>query len=44
MIYGTMLMCLALYKAAEYWRMSDNLKGFSLIKVLIVDQAIYFVL
>lgn len=37
-------MFLALYKAAEFWRMSAGFKGFNLVKVLIKDQAIYFML
>ena len=41
-MYGTLLMALALYKAAEYWRMSTGFKGFTLVKVLIVDQILYF--
>lgn len=44
MVYGIILMALALYKAAEFWRLSSGLKGFYLVKVLIIDQAIYFVL
>ena len=37
-------MALALYKAAEYWRMSAGFKGFRLVKVLIEDQLLYFFL
>lgn len=44
MAYGVILMALALYKAAEFWRLSSGFKGFNLMKVLIIDQAIYFVL
>ena len=44
MVYGTILMVLALYKAAEYWKMSAGFKGFTLVKILIRDQAIYFML
>ncbi|EJC99466.1 uncharacterized protein FOMMEDRAFT_160521 [Fomitiporia mediterranea MF3/22] len=44
MVYGFILMLLALYKAAEYWRMSAGLKGFKLVKILIRDQIIYFLL
>lgn len=44
MVYGIILMALALFKAAEFWRMSAGFKGFNLVKVLIEDQAIYFVL
>ncbi|EJC99475.1 uncharacterized protein FOMMEDRAFT_160533 [Fomitiporia mediterranea MF3/22] len=44
MVYGLILMSLALYKAAEYWRMEAGLKGSKLVNVLIRDQTIYFVL
>lgn len=46
MVYGVILMALAIYKAAysEFWRLSSGFKGFNLVKVLVVDQAIYFIL
>lgn len=44
MIYGVILMALAIYKAAEFWSMSSGFKGLDLVKVLVVDQVIYFVL
>lgn len=44
MAYGVILMVLAIYKAAEFWRLSSGFKGLNLVKVLIVDQIIYFVL
>lgn len=44
MVYSVTLMALAIYKAAEFWRLSSGFKGFNLVKVIIVDQAIYFVL
>ena len=37
-------MVLALYKATEYWRISAGFKGFTLVKILLRDQALYFVL
>lgn len=37
-------MSLAMYKAADFWRMTGGFKGFTLLKVLIEDQAIYFIL
>ncbi|EJD03353.1 uncharacterized protein FOMMEDRAFT_156759 [Fomitiporia mediterranea MF3/22] len=40
--YGAILLCLALFKSAEYWRMSSGSKGFHLITVLINDQMLYF--
>ncbi|KAL5512646.1 hypothetical protein ACEPAG_2912 [Sanghuangporus baumii] len=42
MIYGLILMILALHKAAKYWRISAGFKGLSLVKVLIRDQVVYF--
>lgn len=42
MVYGVVLMALALYKAADHWRVSSGLEGFTLMKVLIIDQVIYF--
>lgn len=44
MTYGAILMVIALYKAAEYWRLSAGFKGFTLVKVLIKDQVLYFML
>ena len=40
--YGLILFGFALYKAAEYWKLSSGFKGFHLIGVLIRDQVIYF--
>ena len=42
--YGTLLMGMALYKGYQYWKMSSGLKGFELVKVLIIDQLLYFML
>ncbi|OCB85033.1 hypothetical protein A7U60_g7990 [Sanghuangporus baumii] len=42
MTYGLVLLSLALYKAAEYWKMSSGFKGFHLVRVLIQDQVIYY--
>ena len=42
MAHGVILIILALYKAAEYWKVSAGFKGFTLVKVLIQDQAVYF--
>ncbi|OCB87155.1 hypothetical protein A7U60_g5669 [Sanghuangporus baumii] len=42
MAYGVILNVLALYKAAEYWRLSAGFKGFTLVRVLIQDQLLYF--
>ncbi|KAH8104857.1 hypothetical protein DFH11DRAFT_1519322, partial [Phellopilus nigrolimitatus] len=43
MLYGIILMVLALYKAAEHWRVTAGFSQFNLVKVLIQDQAIYFI-
>ncbi|EJD00664.1 uncharacterized protein FOMMEDRAFT_159430 [Fomitiporia mediterranea MF3/22] len=40
--YDTMLLCLALFKAAEYWRISAGFKGFHLVRALVEDQAFYY--
>lgn len=37
-----MLLVLTLYKAVEFWRISSGFKGFNLVKVLVVDQVMYF--
>ncbi|OCB85046.1 hypothetical protein A7U60_g8003 [Sanghuangporus baumii] len=44
MTYGLILLglALALYKAAEYWKLSSGFKGFHLVRVLVQDQVIYF--
>ncbi|KAH8109389.1 hypothetical protein DFH11DRAFT_1515635 [Phellopilus nigrolimitatus] len=44
MVYAIILMVLALYKAAQYWRESAGFSQFNLLTVLIQDQAIYFIL
>ncbi|KAL5524860.1 hypothetical protein ACEPAF_10006 [Sanghuangporus sanghuang] len=44
MTYGVILMILALYKAAKFWKISAGFKGFMLVKVLIRDQVLYFML
>ncbi|EJC99537.1 uncharacterized protein FOMMEDRAFT_160604 [Fomitiporia mediterranea MF3/22] len=44
MVYGLILMVLALYKAAEYWKMSTGFGGFKLVEILICDQIIYFLM
>ncbi|KAH8108367.1 hypothetical protein DFH11DRAFT_1711036 [Phellopilus nigrolimitatus] len=43
-VYELILMVLALYKAAGFWRTSAGFQGFYLVKVLIQDQALYFIL
>ncbi|KAI5116897.1 hypothetical protein M0805_004165 [Coniferiporia weirii] len=42
--YELLLMILALYKAASFWTASEGFSGFNLVKILIVDQAVYFAL
>ncbi|KAH8109712.1 hypothetical protein DFH11DRAFT_1547994 [Phellopilus nigrolimitatus] len=44
MLYEIILMVLALYKAAEHWRETAGFSQFTLVKVLIQDQAIYFII
>ncbi|KAH8104868.1 hypothetical protein DFH11DRAFT_1519336 [Phellopilus nigrolimitatus] len=44
MLYGIILMVLALYKAAEHWRETGGFSQFPLFQVLIQDQAIYFIM
>ncbi|KAH8112188.1 hypothetical protein DFH11DRAFT_1512040 [Phellopilus nigrolimitatus] len=44
MLYAIILMILALYKAAEHWRVTAGFSQFTLVKVLIQDQAIYFIM
>ena len=44
MIYGLILLALSAYKAAEYWKMSKSFRAFPLVKVLIEDQIIYYIL
>ena len=43
MTYATFLMILALYKAAIIWKENAGLKGINLAKVLVRDQAVYFI-
>ncbi|KAH8109979.1 hypothetical protein DFH11DRAFT_1515033 [Phellopilus nigrolimitatus] len=44
MLYEIVLMILALYKARKYWRETAGFSQFTLVKVLIQDQAIYFIM
>ncbi|KAL5500886.1 hypothetical protein ACEPAH_9273 [Sanghuangporus vaninii] len=44
MVDGSILMILALYKAADYWKISAGFKHFTLVKVLLRDQVLYFAL
>ncbi|KAL5530955.1 hypothetical protein ACEPAG_3831 [Sanghuangporus baumii] len=44
LFFECFLMILALYKSASFWSMSQGFKGFNLVKVLVVDQAIYFMI
>ncbi|KAH8109171.1 hypothetical protein DFH11DRAFT_1548470 [Phellopilus nigrolimitatus] len=43
-LYAVILMVLALYKAAEHWRETAGFGQFTLVKVLIQDQAVYFII
>ncbi|OCB91359.1 hypothetical protein A7U60_g1398 [Sanghuangporus baumii] len=44
MVYSTILFALALYKAIGFWLINRGFEGLTLVRVLIEDQAIYFVL
>ncbi|OCB92172.1 hypothetical protein A7U60_g464 [Sanghuangporus baumii] len=44
MMYDLILMTLSLYKAVQFWRESPGSTAVDLVKVLIQDQAMYFVL
>ncbi|KAH8109186.1 hypothetical protein DFH11DRAFT_1515944 [Phellopilus nigrolimitatus] len=44
MVFAIILMTLALYKAVEHWRETAGFSQFTLVKVLIQDQAIYFIM
>ncbi|KAH8109176.1 hypothetical protein DFH11DRAFT_1861694 [Phellopilus nigrolimitatus] len=44
MVYATILMALALYKAAEHWKETAEFSQLTLVRVLIQDQAIYFIM
>ncbi|KAH8109708.1 hypothetical protein DFH11DRAFT_900530 [Phellopilus nigrolimitatus] len=44
LLYAVILMVLALYKAAEHWRETAGFNQYTLVKVLIQDQAIYFIM
>lgn len=41
--YGTLLLCLALFKAVGHWRM-HGLHGSRLVFILVKDQVLYFAL
>lgn len=43
MIYELTLMTLAIRKAAKIWKENAGADGFDLVKILIRDQAVYFV-
>ncbi len=42
MVFECILLVLALYKASEFWKLSKGLTGFHLVRVLVVDQGVYF--
>ncbi|KAI5119378.1 hypothetical protein M0805_001054 [Coniferiporia weirii] len=42
LVYGSILMILAIYKASKFWRLSAGFSNFSVVKILIEDQAVYF--
>ncbi|KAL5514184.1 hypothetical protein ACEPAG_2272 [Sanghuangporus baumii] len=42
LLYGLILLILALYKAAEYWRLSARFTDFRLVRVVVQDQVLYY--
>ena len=42
MVYGLLLMSLAVYKAAALWKTQPGMNTTRLIKVLVRDQVLYF--
>ncbi|EJD02270.1 uncharacterized protein FOMMEDRAFT_168770 [Fomitiporia mediterranea MF3/22] len=40
--YGFLLLCLTLYKAAEFSRRSAGFKGFQLVRIIVQDQTTYY--
>ncbi|KAF4590506.1 hypothetical protein EYR38_009807 [Pleurotus pulmonarius] len=42
LVFECILLVLALYRASEFWKLSQGLTGFHLVRVLVVDQAVYF--
>ncbi|KAH8111439.1 hypothetical protein DFH11DRAFT_1613139 [Phellopilus nigrolimitatus] len=44
LLFELVMMTLALYKAAQLWKATAGIEGMSLVKVLIQDQVIYFVM
>ena len=44
MAYGFGLLCLMLYKAIEFWKLSARFNGLSLVRILIQDQVLYYAL
>lgn len=43
MVFGLIMMALVLYQATDFWRVSRGFKGFTLAKVIVRDQVIYYV-
>lgn len=44
LVYGSILMFLALYQAGRVWNETHGIQGVDLVRVLIQDQAIYFIM
>lgn len=42
MIYGLLLMSMALYKATALWKAQTGMNTIRLVKVLVRDQVVYF--
>ena len=43
-IFGLLLLILAIYKATEYWKTSTGFNGFHLVRVIVQDQLLYYLL
>ncbi|THH06898.1 hypothetical protein EW145_g3761 [Phellinidium pouzarii] len=42
LVYGFILMVLALYKAVMFWKTEGGFNGLGLVKIAVMDQAVYF--
>ncbi|OCB83956.1 hypothetical protein A7U60_g9165 [Sanghuangporus baumii] len=43
MAYGLVLLCLAVYKATDFWRLATGFKGTRLVRTIILDQVLYYI-
>ncbi|EJD03183.1 uncharacterized protein FOMMEDRAFT_20352 [Fomitiporia mediterranea MF3/22] len=42
LVYDLLIMGLTLVRAAEFWHLSTGFRGFTLVKIIVFDQFIYF--